>query len=106
MARAAFTPQHTIARLVILDGEQRSTIFPLYADQVIIGRIDSADLQLDDGRVSRLHARVRRQDLGFVLEDLDSRAGTQVNGSAIQTLHRLQDGDHIQVGDTHLLYET
>jgi pSer/pThr/pTyr-binding forkhead associated (FHA) protein len=40
---------------------------------------------------------------GLVLvRDLGSRNGTLVNGVPIRTVHRLEDGDVILVGDTEL----
>jgi len=52
-------------------------------DSVIIGRSSDADLVLTDRFLSRQHARIFRQDETYLIEDLGSRNGTQVNGTTI-----------------------
>ena len=104
-SRNPFKQQHTLARLVLLDGENAGAIYPLYGPQVVIGRLDSSDLQLHDGTVSRLHARVLQQDQQFVVEDLGSRGGTQVNEEQVEGSQQLSDGDTILVGKIALRFE-
>ena len=51
--------------------------------------------------VSREHARIRHQEGGYTLEDLDSRNGTQVNGYRL-TPHQpyaLRPGDYVTLGE-------
>src|SRR5271167_3314440 len=64
---------------------------------VLVGRMQEAGLYLDDASVSRRHATVRRDGKNFIIEDLDSRFGTFVNGHRIRT-HCAVDGDRIQFG--------
>ena len=59
---------------------------PLEGDCVVIGRDLDADIRVDDSSVSRQHAAVERRGDGFVVRDLGSRNGTQVNE------HHLRDG--------------
>ena len=56
----------------------------LGADPVIIGRHPECSVQIDDGSVSRHHAKVTSDDGSWFIEDLDSRNGTFLNGEAIQ----------------------
>lgn len=64
----------------------------------MIGRSGDASVTLEDPEVSRNHARISKSDLGaYLLEDLGSKNGTQVNGLPI-TRHLLSFGDKIQFG--------
>jgi len=72
--------------------------------ELTFGRGDKVDVQIDDTLVSRSHTRVfRHQNGSYVIEDLDSRNGTQVNGMAI-TRQVLAYGDRIQIGSCLLLF--
>jgi DNA-binding response OmpR family regulator len=66
-------------------------------DEIILGRGEECDYHVDDRQVSREHARIRRTDRGYLLEDLDSKNGTFLNGSPVKSPQLLQDGDVIQV---------
>jgi phosphoserine phosphatase RsbU/P len=95
----------TIARLVVVEGMAPGTIFPLFDRQVLIGRLNNSDLPLDDSSVSRLHARLFYRDGCYFIEDLGSRAGTLVNGQAIDGHRSLNPGDEIQIGSVRLRYQ-
>lgn len=70
----------------------------LTSETLLIGRGPECDVVVPDRQVSRHHAQVRRLAEGeYVLEDLDSKNGTHVNGVALQAPRRLTDGDVIQV---------
>ncbi len=73
------------------------------ATRVTIGRDPSNTLALPDRRVSRTHACVFLDKEGFIIEDLNSVNGTQVNDHVIsrQVLHL---GDQILLGSTLLQY--
>ncbi len=96
---------YTLARLVIEGKECDATIYPLYGQKVIIGRLSSSDLQLEDGRVSRMHAKVTVDNGVFVLEDLGSRGGTRVNGKKLDGQIHLSSGDRIQLGRVKMRFE-
>ena len=65
----------------------------------IIGRSPNAHVQLTNRAISRHHAKITRQEDGFIIEDLDSSHGTVVNGLAV-TVSRLRTGDEIRIADT------
>jgi len=71
-------------------------------DQITIGRAPGCAVSLPDAYVSDLHARVRRHDDRYDVEDLGSRNGTYVNGRLINGAKELRKGDTIQVGQTTL----
>jgi two-component system cell cycle sensor histidine kinase/response regulator CckA len=96
----------TQPRLVVLTGHEQGRRFPLDGP-VVIGRGDECDVQLDDGKVSRRHARVLPSADGevWVVEDVGSRNGTLVNGELVSGRRPLELGDRIQLSqETMLLF--
>jgi hypothetical protein len=90
--------------LAVTRGEHKGEVFPLSGGTSIsIGRARANDVVLDDASVSSQHCRVRPEAGGFVVHDMKSTNGTQVNGRTIDR-HLLADGDVIQVGETSLQY--
>lgn len=79
----------------------REALVPLEG-ALLIGRAVQCDLRLDDGKVSRQHARIERRDQACWITDLGSSNGVLVNGRRIQQPLRLGPGDEIQIGDTRL----
>ncbi len=96
--------------LVFLRGELLAVPIPLEREHVTLGRALEADIRINDGRASRLHARISTErdeatgEMRYRLSDLDSTNGTILNGKAIgQAL--LQDGDKFEVGDQLIRFE-
>jgi hypothetical protein len=73
------------------------------SDVLTIGRSPHSDLFLDDVTVSRHHARVIRDESGYLIEDLNSLNGTYVNRKRIER-HRMSDGDELQIGKFKLAF--
>jgi pSer/pThr/pTyr-binding forkhead associated (FHA) protein len=69
---------------------------------LVIGRDASADVVLDDGQISRRHARLTPSNGGVVVEDLESTNGTFVNQNEVQAPVELRPGDELLVGVTVL----
>ena len=63
-----------------------------------IGRRPDNDIVLDDEDVSRYHAVVIDTGGSFVISDLRSTNGVQVQGRRIRSSATLADGDHIRIG--------
>ena len=72
-------------------------------DDVTVGRDDHNAITLRDPGASRHHARVYRSGECYMVEDLQSRNGTAVNGAMI-TQETLKDGDVIQIGSHKLRF--
>jgi len=73
--------------------------WPLKKEKYVIGRREPADLVLHFRRISRQHASIHQDELGYYIMDLNSRNGTFVNGEAIGTTpHRLSSGDRLVLG--------
>ena len=83
--------------LVAPEGDLKGTRWILDTDEFVIGRDPTCDLCVPDRQISRYHARIRRTDAGFSIEDLGSKNGTHLNGNRIEKFGLLQDGDEIQV---------
>jgi pSer/pThr/pTyr-binding forkhead associated (FHA) protein len=75
-----------------------------FGRRILVGRAPSADLRLDDPRVSRLHARIEMRDDGVYVEDLGSRNGTAVDGQAVAEPRRLAVDDEVTVGSAALVF--
>lgn len=85
------------ALLLWMEGDEIKDRWPLDKPMTTIGRWEDNDIFVDDRWVSRYHARIRRKEDHYLIEDLDSKNGTFVNGRRITEPAVLADGDEIQV---------
>jgi DNA-binding NtrC family response regulator len=91
---------YLVARL----GESTHVIELEAGREVTIGRSPQSTVVVDNGRVSRCHARIVRQDATAFVEDLGSRNATRWNGSPLRSERRaLSSGDIIDVGPLELV---
>jgi hypothetical protein len=74
----------------------------LSGDTVTLGRGAPATVVFDDSFVSKVHARLRRQTEGWVIEDLGSTNGTIVNGQPLTGVHLVRPGEVVTVGSVTL----
>ncbi len=58
---------------------------------------------LDDPRISRQHLQMLANRGKYILQDLNSSAGTFVNGIKVKK-HSLQPGDVLLIADVELIY--
>jgi DNA-binding response OmpR family regulator len=77
---------------------------PLTGAGVTIGRAIENDIVVTSKRVSRAHARVRREGRRVLLEDLGSTNGTYLNDERVMAPAALRDEDRITVGDVTLVF--
>jgi pSer/pThr/pTyr-binding forkhead associated (FHA) protein len=77
---------------------------PLTGVTITIGRALENDIVITSKRVSREHARVRREGWRAILEDMGSTNGTFLNGERLLTSAELHDGDLVTVGDVILVF--
>lgn len=92
-----------VGRLTVRSGELASREF-LIGEALELGREPDNDAMLPDPKVSRRHARIRRDGERYVLADLGSSNGTFVNGERVVAPARLEDGDVILIGDVELVF--
>ena len=76
----------------------------LAGEVTTVGRALSNDIVITSRRVSREHARIRRDGWRRILEDSGSTNGTFLNGERLLSPTLLQDGDRMKVGDVELIY--
>ncbi len=87
------------ATLVLAGGRQ----IPLDRPVVNIGRRTDNHIMVDDKRVSRQHCQIRLRFGRFVIYDLESKGGTQVNGLQVKE-HILHAGDVISLAGYQMVY--
>ncbi len=68
----------------------------------VLGRDESADIRVDDKKVSRRHAAFRLIDGLPWAEDLGSSNGVRLNGKRIDKRARFKAGDKIRVGGFYM----
>ncbi len=85
--------------LVRSDGAE----LPLEADVLNMGRAPDNHIVVNDRRVSRRHAVLKREGTNYVLEDLGTPNGTFVNDQRIQR-QVLASSDVIRLGQTVFIY--
>lgn len=91
-------------RLVVVEGPNPGTQYPLLDKKLLIGRGDECDLTLPDTSVSRVHASLSRDEHGrFHISDQKSSNGVRVNGMEITKIP-LYAGDIVELGDVHLQF--
>lgn len=79
-----------------------------FAMGVTIGRVESNDVVLDDGSVSRFHAWLQKDERTgqWSLTDAESKNGTWVDGKQVAPKQRvtIQDGSTLKLGDVELTF--
>jgi len=65
--------------------------------EMILGRGTDCDIIIPQRQVSRHHAKVSPGPDGAIIEDLDSKNGTFVNGRLIKGPVTLRDGDELKI---------
>jgi pSer/pThr/pTyr-binding forkhead associated (FHA) protein len=93
----------TFVTLKVLEGMERGQVYSKLPLPVTIGRESDSDVQLNDDRVSRAHAKLQDHGGRVILTDLGSTNGTRVNGHPIQ-MRVMQHGDVLLVGRCALLF--
>ena len=92
-----------LAFLIVERGENAGTRIELRRFPVCLGRDPGNDVILRDSEASRNHLRIKKRGRLFILEDLDSRNGTYINGDRVIN-STLETGDRILVGSTELTF--
>ena len=70
-----------------------------------IGRFTDNDIVLDDTDVSRHHAVITDTGTGFMMTDLRSTNGVEVQGQRIRGSAGLADGDRVRIGGHEFTFE-
>jgi FHA domain len=94
---ASAEQQGPVSRVLVLLDPQRPIKYPLFKETMTIGRSDIADIQIDHGFLSRLHARIVSTNDGVAIEDIESKNGLRVNAKVVRR-HALRHGDVVDLG--------
>jgi len=93
-----------VASLVFQAGPNAGRRYKLGEGDYIIGRRSDCQIFVPDMRVSRQHARIRRENQQWSIEDLGSNNGTYVNGQRVQS-GVLHDQDEIIIANNKIRVE-
>jgi DNA-binding winged helix-turn-helix (wHTH) protein len=81
----------------------RGRDFSLYEGVNVLGRDPSADVQIDDATVSRRHASITVGET-VALQDLESKNGTFIDGTRLESSASLADGQTFVLGDVSITF--
>jgi len=86
------------AKLVAMNGPLRKSEFPI-SGEISVGREAENTIRLEDAWVSARHCTIAEQNGRFILRDLESHAGTFVNGIPVMQ-RELTGGDEVAIGNS------
>ncbi|VAX41453.1 Serine phosphatase RsbU, regulator of sigma subunit [hydrothermal vent metagenome] len=93
-----------MARLILLQGG-KATLFALTSKKMVLGRHPDCEIHLEESRISRQHASVRKEGRDFFIQDLGSGNGTSLNGKEVTKEEKLSHADRIKLGPVLLRFE-
>lgn len=92
------------AHLSVLSGRSKAANF-IIGDAAGIGRDERNEVAIfKDAKVSQYHAKIKRSNGGYVIENIDNSAETFLNHQKIEGESHLKDGDIIGVGKAKLIF--
>lgn len=90
-------------RLVVVQGPNVGTVYPLSEHKLLIGRGEECQIAFDDASVSRVHVEVLRTEHGLMILDQGSSNGLRINGADLPSA-MLRSGDVVELGDVRLKF--
>jgi DNA-binding winged helix-turn-helix (wHTH) protein len=81
----------------LLENNQTRQQFVLESDDVTVGRGEESGIVIPRRQVSRVHIRIYREGNRVILNDLNSKNGTWVNGVQVKGKTDLHDGDEVNL---------
>jgi FHA domain len=90
--------------VIAAKGHEPGSLFDLTGG-AMMGRADTADIQVDDQFASSAHARIFPRDGLMYIEDMGSTNGTYLNGRQVGQAERLKLQDVIRIGDSEYRYQ-
>ena len=90
----------TPATLVVIDGPLQGLEMVLDRKEIRIGRAPNNEFVIEDDYASSQHARLQRNDEGWILQDLNSTNGTYVDGARIGAPVLIKQEMQIRIGKT------
>ncbi len=103
LRREGVVPPASVTLVETSSGRPLQPAREIPARGLAFGRDPSNDLCLEDGEVSRFHARVTPREETYMLEDLGSRNGTWVNRMRVRQ-HCLAHADCFRIGHFSFIF--
>lgn len=93
-----------VARILVLLDADRPIKYPLFKETMTIGRGETADIQIKNDFLSRVHARIVSTPSGAAIEDVESKNGIRVNAKLVTARYELHHGDIVDLGRLRFRY--
>jgi signal transduction histidine kinase/pSer/pThr/pTyr-binding forkhead associated (FHA) protein len=93
-----------LASVLVIRGPDKGQTYRLREGENVIGR-QSEQIELSDGTISRVHARIVYANRRWLIEDLGSANGTWLNNARISKSTPLKRDDRVRVGNTVLSFQ-
>jgi hypothetical protein len=90
-------------RFLCMTGPNKGKVYYLTGQRIIIGRGETADIQILDTKISREHAELAFADKVYTITDLGAQNGVIVDDHKIKQA-KLHDGEKIVIGQTVFKY--
>ena len=90
-------------RLLCMTGPNKGNVYYLTGKRVVIGRGETADIQIVDTKISREHGELSFSENAYTITDLGAQNGIIVNDHKIKQ-KKLNDGEKIVIGQTVFKY--
>ncbi|HEX6239935.1 MAG TPA: GGDEF domain-containing protein, partial [Polyangiales bacterium] len=97
-------PKRNTLTLQVVKGPRVGEILTIDKGSATLGRGADVDLRIPDPSLSRTHARFEREGESLFVVDMGSRNGTAVDGTRISERRKLENGEHITVGNVILRF--
>jgi len=95
---------YSSAWLVQKQGPESGKKFPIYWDEMTIGRSRENSVVIQDDSVSLKHAKIKRIAGSYFLFDLASDNGTYLNDKKLLRPRQVNDWDEIRMGRTQFIF--
>jgi pSer/pThr/pTyr-binding forkhead associated (FHA) protein len=90
-------------RILCMTGPNKGKVYYLVAKRVVLGRGETADIQIVDTKISREHAEFSFSDNTYTITDLGAQNGIVVNDRKVKQ-QKIKDGDKIVIGQSVLKF--
>lgn len=97
-------PPEKIGVIAIISGHSAPRELDLTKRLTILGKSSEADIRVGGFFVGKTAALINRRPQGYFLSHSEGMSKPKVNGKAVTTQVQLNDGDHIELGDTKMQF--
>ncbi|NLI91370.1 MAG: DUF3662 domain-containing protein [Peptococcaceae bacterium] len=93
----------TRSYLEIIKGNEEGKIFYIDKDEIVVGRHEDCDIEIQDAEISRKHLKIFLENRRWFVQDLGSTNGTYVNKFRVDR-YMVHPGDKIKAGQTQFRF--